>query len=81
MAQINILPKQSNKVTLVISYLIARFLMQSITREYIAPALVYVMVQFTFKSASKHLWKWINLMCIQSELRFIAFSVNASNAN
>ena len=54
------LPKRSNNITLVISFLIAHFLTQSITREYITLALIPVMMQFAFKLASNHLWKWID---------------------
>ena len=35
---------------------------------YITPALISVMVQFTFKLASNHLWKWIDWKQIWCEL-------------
>ena len=54
------------------SFLIARFLTQSIMREYITLALIPVMMmQFAFKPASNHLWKWIDRKRIQYELRLM----------
>ena len=53
------------------SFLIARFLTQSITREYITPTLIPVMMQFAFKPASNHLWKWIDRKRIQCELQLM----------
>ena len=53
------------------SFLIARFLTQSITREYITSALIPVMMQFAFKPASNHLWKWIDRKRIQCKLRLM----------
>ena len=52
-------PKQSNRVTVVISYLTC-FFTQLITRENITPELFHAMMQFTFKPVSNHLWKWID---------------------
>ena len=57
---------------LAIYFHIAHFPIQSITREYITPALIPVLMQFTFKPASNnHLWKWIDQKHVHCELRLM----------